>query len=59
MSQDPNVLIHGFMYHDIAQWIINAQSKISAETIHNMWRMTGFSYYPKNPLRLIADVAEW
>jgi hypothetical protein len=49
MSQDPNVPIPGSTRHDVAQWIINAQNKISAETIRNSWRKMGFSYYPKNP----------
>jgi hypothetical protein len=49
MSQDPNAPIPGSMHHDVAQWIINVQNNISAETIRNVWRKTGFSYYPKNP----------
>jgi hypothetical protein len=48
MMQDPNLPIPGSTCHDNAQWIINAQNNISAETIHNGWRKTGFSYYPEN-----------
>jgi hypothetical protein len=49
MSQDPNVPIPRSMHHNVAQWIINAQNNISAETICNAWRKTRFSYYPENP----------
>ncbi len=49
MGQDLNLPIPGSMHHDVAQWIINAQKNISAETIRNAWRKTGYSYYPKNP----------
>jgi hypothetical protein len=50
MLQDPDVPIHKSARHNVAQWIIDAQNKISVETIRNMWRKTGFSYYyPKNP----------
>jgi hypothetical protein len=49
MLQDPNVPIPGSMHHDAAQWIIDVQNNISAEMIRNMWRKTGFSYYPENP----------
>jgi hypothetical protein len=35
MLQDPNVLIPGSTCHDVAQWIMNAQTNISAETIRN------------------------
>ncbi len=49
MLQDPNVPIPGYTHHNVAQWIINVQKNIRAETIRNAWRKTGFSYYPKNP----------
>ncbi len=48
MLQDPNVLIPGSTRHDVTQLIIDAQNNISIETIRNVWRMTGFSYYLKN-----------
>jgi hypothetical protein len=49
MSQDPNIPIPGSTCHNVAQWIINMQNNISAETICNAWRKTGFAYYPENP----------
>jgi hypothetical protein len=49
MMQDHNLPIFGSTCHDVTQWIINVQNNISAETIRNVWRKTGFSYYPKNP----------
>jgi hypothetical protein len=42
MLHDPNVPIPGCMRHNVAQWIINAENKISLETIRNTWRKTGF-----------------
>jgi hypothetical protein len=49
MAQDPNLPIPGSTRHNVTQWIIYAQKNISAETIRNAWRKTGFSYYPENP----------
>ncbi len=49
MLQDPNLPIPGSICHDVVQWIINAQNNISAGTICNTRRKTGFFYYPKNP----------
>ncbi len=49
MSKNPNVPIPGSTCHTVTQWIIDAQNKISVETIHNPGRKTGFSYYPENP----------
>ena len=48
MAQDPNLPIPGSTRHDVTQLIIDAQNNISIETIRNVWRMTGFSYYLKN-----------
>jgi hypothetical protein len=48
MVQDPNLPTPGSTCHDVAQWIINTQKNISAETIRNAWRKMGFSYCPEN-----------
>jgi hypothetical protein len=49
MAQDPNKAIPWSTCHQVAQWIINTQSKISVETIRNAWRKMGFSYNPEFP----------
>ncbi len=48
MMQDPNVPTLGSTFHNVVR-IIDARNNISAETIRNVWRKTGLSYYPKNP----------
>jgi len=45
-SQDPDLPIPRSTRHQLAEWIISAQKNVSAETIRNAWRKTGYTYYP-------------
>ena len=49
MAQNPNEAIHGATRHKLSEWIITAQANVSAVTIPNAWKKTGFSYYPNQP----------
>ena len=46
MAQDPDVPIKKTARSDVVGWILAAERQISAETIRNAWRKTGFSYFP-------------
>ena len=50
LGQDPDLPIPGTTRHQLAEWIISAQKNVSAETIRNAWRKTGYSYYPALPI---------
>ena len=50
LAQDPDLAIPTTTRHQLSEWIISAQKKVTAETIRNAWRKTGYSYYPTTPL---------
>ena len=50
LGQDPDLPIPATTRHQLSEWIIAAQKNISAETIHNAWRKTGYLYYPAMPI---------
>ena len=49
LAQNPNKTIRRATRHDLSEWIITAQANVSAVTIPNAWKKTGFSYYPNQP----------
>ena len=46
LGQDPDKPIPATTRHQLSEWIISATNNVSAETIRNAWRKTGYSYYP-------------
>ena len=50
LAQDPNLPIPTTTRHQLSDWIISAQKNVTAETIRNAWRKTGYSYYPAMPI---------
>ena len=50
LTQDPDLPIPGTTRHQLSGWIISAQKNVTAETIRNAWRKTGYSYYPAMPI---------
>ena len=46
LTQDPDHPILATTRRQLSEWIISATNNVSAETIRNAWRKTGFSYYP-------------
>jgi hypothetical protein len=49
MAQNPNEAICRATCHELSEWIIAAQANVSAVTIRNVWKKTGFLYYPNQP----------
>jgi hypothetical protein len=49
MAQNPNKAFRGVTCHELSQWIIAAQANVSAVTIRNAWKKTGFLHYPDQP----------
>ena len=49
MAQNPNKAFRGVTCHELSQWIIAAQANVSAVTIRNVWKKTGFLHYPDQP----------
>ena len=50
LAQDPDLPIPATTRHQLSEWIISAQKNVTAETIRNAWRKTGYSYYPPMPI---------
>ena len=46
VTQDPDLPIPTTTRRQLSEWIISATKNVSAETIRNTWRKTGYSYYP-------------
>ena len=45
MTQDPDAPIAKTTHRHIVEWVLVAENKISAQTIRNAWRKTGFAYF--------------
>ena len=46
MGQDPDGQIRGATRIEVSGWILEAVGQISEATTKNVWRKTGYSYYP-------------
>ena len=46
LTQDPDLPIPATTRRQLSEWIISATKNVTAETIRNAWRKTGYSYYP-------------
>ena len=45
MDQNADMIIRTAMRIDVLLWIVNAMKTISAETVYNLWRKMGYSYF--------------
>jgi hypothetical protein len=45
LNQDPDLPIPGTTRHDVSDWIIAAEKKVTDETMKNAWRKRGYSYF--------------
>lgn len=45
LNQDPDQRIPSTTRHDVANWIVAAESNITDDTLKNSWRKTGYSYF--------------
>jgi hypothetical protein len=46
LAQDADLPIPRTTRRQLSEWIISAQKNVTAETIRNAWRKSGYSYYP-------------
>jgi len=47
-AQDPNERTPQTSRREVAEWVIEAEKNVTAVTMRNAWKKTGFSYFPNS-----------